>query len=62
MKKENSDRVATYNDSNQIPIEVGCSFYEVLKRGIYKELHQRKMLSDGQLCILLKTKRHKRRK
>lgn len=56
MKEENSDREATYIDNNQIPIEVGCSFYDVLKRGIYKELHRRKMLSDGQLCILLKTK------
>lgn len=56
MKEENSDREATYNDSNQIPIQVSCSFYDVLKRGIYKELHRRKMLSDGQLCILLKTK------
>ena len=56
MKEENSDRGAAYNDSNQIPIEVKCSFYDALKRGIYKELHRRKMLSDGQLCILLKTK------
>lgn len=54
MKEENSDRTTTYNDV--IPIEVRCSFYDVLKRGIYKELHRRKMLSDGQLCILLKTK------
>ncbi len=56
MKEEDSDREAKYNDSNQIAIEVRCSFYDVLKRGIYKELHRRKMLSDGQLCILLKTK------
>ena len=56
MKEENSDRGATYNDNNQIPIEVRHSFYNALKRGIYKELHRRKMLSDGQLCILLKMK------
>ena len=56
MKEENSDRGATYTENNQIPIEVRCSFCDVLKRGIYKELHRRKMLSDGQLCILLKTK------
>lgn len=56
MKEEHSDRGAAYNDNNQMPIEVRCSFYDVLKRGIYKELHRRKMLSDGQLCILLKTK------
>lgn len=54
MKEEDFDRTTTYN--NRIPIEAGCSFYDVLKRGIYKELHRRKMLSDGQLCILLKTK------
>lgn len=57
MKEENSDRtIIIYNDNNQIPIEVKHSFYDVLKRGIYKELHRRKMLSDGQLCILLQTK------
>ena len=56
MKEEDFDRTTAYNDSNQIPIEVSCSFYDVLKKGIYKELHRRKMLSDGQLCILLKTK------
>lgn len=54
MKEENFDKITTYSDP--IPIEVRCSFYDVLKRGIYKELHRRKMLSDGQLCILLKTK------
>lgn len=56
MKEENSDRTTTYNDNDRIPTEVRCSFYDVLKRGIYKELHRKKMLSDGQLCILLKTK------
>lgn len=55
MKAENSDRGAAYIDNNQIPIEITCSFYNALKKGIYKELHRRKMLSDGQLCILLKT-------
>lgn len=56
MEKGNSDTGAVYDDNNQIPTEVRCSFYDVLKRGVYKELHRRKMLSDGQLCILLKTK------
>lgn len=56
MEEKNSDRGAAYIDNYQIPIEVRSSFYDVLKRGIYKELHRRKMLSDGQLCILLKTK------
>lgn len=56
MREANSDRGAAYDDNNQIPTEVRCSFYDVLKRGVYKELHRRKMLSDGQLCILLKAK------
>ena len=56
MKEENSDRTITYDDNGLIPIEKKHSFQDVLKRGIYKELHRRKMLSDGQLCILLKTK------
>ncbi len=56
MREANSDRGAAYDDNNQIPTEVRCSFYDVLQRGVYKELHRRKMLSDGQLCILLKAK------
>lgn len=36
MKEENSDREATYTNNNQIPIEVRCSFYDALKRGIFK--------------------------
>ena len=49
MKGRNFDKTTTYH-------EMRGSFEDVLKRGIYKELHQRKVLSDGQLCILLKTK------
>lgn len=56
MKEEDFDKITTYSDNDWIPIEVRGSFYNVLKRGIYKELHRKKMLSDGQLCILLKTK------
>ena len=56
MKKENSDKTTTCDDNSMIPIEMKHSFYTALKRGIYKELHRKKMLSDGQLCILLKTK------
>ncbi len=56
MKEEDFDRTTTYSDKNQIPAEAWRSFYDVLERGIYKELHRKKMLSDGQLCILLKTK------
>lgn len=56
MKEGNFDRITTYHDNSLIPVEMRRSFDDVLKRGIYKELHRRKMLSDGQLCILLKTK------
>lgn len=55
MAEGNSDRTTTYHDNGLIPIQMGRSFDDVLKRGIYKELHQRKILSDGQLCILLET-------
>lgn len=54
--EKNQDRKAVYDVDSQMPLEVRHSFYAALKRGIYKELHQRKMLSDGQLCNLLKTK------
>lgn len=56
MKKENSDKATTYHDDNLVSIEMRRSFEDALKKGIYKELHQRKMISDGQLCILLKNK------
>lgn len=56
MKEGNFDRGATYDKNGLISIEMERSFHATLKKGIYKELHRRKMLSDGQLCILLKTK------
>lgn len=56
MREKGFDRTTICSDRNQIPIEAGCPFYGALKRGIYKELHRKKMLSDGQLCILLKAK------
>lgn len=56
LMEKNQDRKAVYDADSQMSLEVRHSFYAALKRGIYKELHQRKMLSDGQLCILLKTK------
>lgn len=45
MKEEISDQI--------IPIEMKHSLDILLKRGVYKELHRRKMLSDGQLDMLL---------
>lgn len=56
MKEPDFERTITYHENSPIPVTAGSSFDDVLKRGIYKELHRRKMLSDGQLCILLKTK------
>lgn len=56
MKEGNLDRKTTYHDNSLLPIDIKRSFDDVVKRGIYMELHRRKMLSDGQLCILLKTK------
>lgn len=54
MKEENPDKTVTYHDNSLVPLEMRHSFEDTVKRGIYKELHRRKMLSDGQLCILLK--------
>lgn len=56
MKEKNSGRKVVNDADSRIPLEMRHSFHAALKRGIYKELHRRKMLSDGQLCILLKTK------
>lgn len=56
MREGDFDKTTTYHDNRVIPVEMRRSFEDALKRGIYKELHRRKMLSDGQLCILLKTK------
>ena len=56
MKEGDFDKPMTNHDNSTIPMEIRHSFEDAVKRGIYKELHRRKMLSDGQLCILLKTK------
>lgn len=56
MKVKNPGRNAVFDADSRMPLEMSHSFYTALKRGIYKELHRRKLLSDGQLCILLKTK------
>ena len=56
MKEENPDKMITYRDISRIPMEMRHDFENALKRGIYKELHRRKMLSDRQLSILLKNR------
>ncbi len=56
MKEKSPDRKTADDAGSLIPSEMERSFHEALKRGIYKELHRRKMLTDGQLFILLETK------
>ena len=56
MKKGNVEKTTIHHDKSLIPMEMRRSFEDALIRGIYKELHRRKMLSDGQLCALLETK------
>ena len=46
MKEENFDQL----------IEIPESLYDIFKVGIYKELHRRKLLSYGQLDMLLTSK------
>ena len=53
MKKGELDITGTYYDS-LVSMEMRRSFEEALKRGIYKELHHKKMLRDEELCLLLK--------
>ena len=52
MKKGELDITGTYYDS-LVSMEMRRSFEEALKRGIYKELHHKKMLRDEELCLLL---------
>lgn len=53
MKEETFDQKITFHESISISIEIKNSFDNFLKRGVYKELHRRKMLSDEQLDMLL---------
>ena len=39
--------------NERIPFDTRKSFEKVLKRGIYKQLYDKKMISDSQLNILL---------
>lgn len=38
---------------DDIPIEIQNAFRKILKKGIYKELYRRNLLSDAQLNSLL---------
>lgn len=53
MRKETFGQAITFYENITIPIEIKQSINSLLKRGVYKELHRRKMLSDGQLDMLL---------
>ncbi|MDY4597907.1 hypothetical protein [Faecalimonas umbilicata] len=43
-------------DSKLLSTEIQKSFRKTLKRGIYKELHRRSLLSDEQLNSLINEK------
>lgn len=53
MKKETFDQAIIFHENSTISIEMKQSIHRLLKRGVYKELHRRKMLSDEQLDMLL---------
>ena len=58
MKGVSKEKTLLENTENQyiMPKSIQDSFKIVLKRGIYKELYQRGLLSDEQLNSLLKDK------
>ena len=56
MGEVNFDKTTIHLVNRAMPIEARKSFEHYLKRGIYKELHRRKLLSDIQLSDLLKTR------
>ena len=53
MNEEHSMETTDDRKNEHIPFEVKKSFEKVLKRGIYKQLYDKKMISDSQLNILL---------
>ncbi len=52
-KKNINEEKNEKNESIQFTIEVKDSFKIMLKQGIYKELHNKKLLTDEQLNSLL---------
>lgn len=53
MNEEHSIKTTDDGGNEHIPFDAKKSFGKVLKRGIYKQLYDKKMISDSQLNILL---------
>ena len=53
MNEEHSMKTIDDRGNERIPFDTKKSFEKVLKRGIYKQLYDKKMISDSQLNILL---------
>ena len=53
MNEEHSMKATDDRGNEHIPFDAKKSFEKVLKRGIYKQLYDKKMISDSQLNILL---------
>lgn len=53
MNEEHSIKTTDDRKNERILEETKKSFEEVLKRGIYKQLYDKKMISDSQLNTLL---------
>lgn len=53
MNEEHSMKTIDDRGNERIPFDAKKSFEKVLKRGIYKQLYDKKMISDSQLNILL---------
>lgn len=52
-RKKLNEEINEKNESIQFTIEVNDSFKKMLKRGIYKELFNKNLLTDEQLNSLL---------
>ena len=53
MNEEHSMKTIDDRGNERIPFDTRKSFEKVLKRGIYMQLYDKKMISDSQLNILL---------
>lgn len=53
MNEEHSMKTIDDRGNERIPFDTKKSFEKVLKQGIYKQLYDKKMISDSQLNILL---------
>ena len=53
MNEEHSMKTIDDRGNERIPFDTKKSFEKLLKRGIYKHLYDKKMISDSPLNILL---------